>query len=225
MAARFSLLVFDWDGTLMDSIATIVACTRVALHDLGVEQPEATIRRAIGMGLRESMEIFLPGAGEEMTARLVERYRHHWLATYKDDVVPFAGVPEALAALAERGYFLAVATSKGRKGLDRELAKTGIGRLLHGSRTVDEAPAKPHPQMLLDLMAELDVGAARTLMIGDTTFDLEMARNAGTGGIGVLSGSHTAEELRSAAPLATLPGVGDLQAWLENGAATAREER
>lgn len=224
MRARYSLLVFDWDGTLMDSIATIVACTRAALADLGVEQPDATIRRVIGMGLRESMEIFLPGATAEMTARLVERYRFHWLETYKDDVELFAGVPETLAILAERGYFLAVATSKSRKGLERELAKTGLGAVVHGSRTVDEAPAKPHPQMLLDLMTEFGVGAAQTLMIGDTTFDLEMALNAGAGGVGVLSGSHSAAELERARPLATLRAVGELTAWLDNGR-VEQEER
>lgn len=218
MQRRFRLLVFDWDGTLMDSIASIVACTRAALLDLGLERPEAVIRRVIGMGLRDSMEVFLPGADEAMTLRLVERYRHHWLATYKDDVELFAGTAEALTALAERGYLLAVATAKSRKGLERELEKSGLAVLFDGSRTVDEAPAKPHPQMLLDLMAEFGVPAAQTLMVGDTTFDLEMALNARAASVGVLTGSHAAADLLTARPLACLGGVSELPAWLDDGA-------
>lgn len=214
----FRLLVFDWDGTLMDSIASIVECTQAALRELELAPlPEDRIRRAIGMGLRESVEEFYPGSAAEILGRVIERYRHHWLATYKDHPVLFTGAEEALRALAGAGYLLAVATGKSRRGLDRELQSTGLAPLFHASRTADEAPSKPHPQMLLDLMAELGARAPETLMIGDTGWDLAMARNAGARSVAVLCGSHLRPELEEHAPLAVLERVSELPAWLAAG--------
>ena len=211
----YRVLVFDWDGTLMDSIAAIVACTQCALGEIGLAPlPEARIRRAIGMGLRESVEMFYPGCDEALHLRLLERYRHHWLETYKDHPVLFAGVAETLAALERQGYLLAVATAKSRRGLDRELAVTGLAPHFHASRTADEAPSKPHPQMLLDLMAELGALPHQTLMVGDSGWDLAMARNAGSHSVAVLSGSQRREELAVHQPLAFLASVVELPAWL-----------
>jgi phosphoglycolate phosphatase len=219
----FRLLVFDWDGTLMDSIAAIVECTQAALRELELEPlPEERIRRAIGMGLRESVEEFYPGSAQEILGRVIERYRHHWLVTYKDHPVLFAGVEETLRALAGGGYLLAVATGKSRRGLDRELQATGLAPVFHASRTADEAPSKPHPQMLLDLMAELGAGPRETLMVGDTGWDLAMARNAGARAVAVLCGSHRRAELEEHAPLAVLERVSELPAWLAVKRAPAR---
>jgi phosphoglycolate phosphatase len=213
--ARPVLLVFDWDGTLMDSIAAIVACTQRAVAEAGVAGPdEAMVRRAIGMGLRDSMELFFPGADDQLCDRLIGAYRRHWLESFKDQPRLFPGVEATLGELAQAGYRLAVATSKGRTGLQRELDATGIGRLLAATRTVDECPPKPHPGMLLDLMRELDAAPATTLMIGDTVFDLEMARNAGVAAVAVDSGSHARAELLAAGPSCCLGGVGELPAWL-----------
>ena len=207
----FRLLVFDWDGTLMDSIAAIAACTRVALRDAGCpDPPEATIRRAIGMGLRDSAALFFPEGSESHFQAMVERYRHHWLETYKDTPLLFAGAAAALRELGARGHLLAVATAKGRRGLERELEGTGLLPLLRCSRTVDECPPKPHPGMLLELMAEVGALPGQTLMIGDTTYDLEMARNAGVCAVGVLSGSHGADDLAPFGPLALLESVADI---------------
>jgi len=218
----FRLLVFDWDGTLMDSIAAIVACTRCAVADAGLEPPpESAIRHAVGMGLRDSMEKFFPGADEALCERMVAAYRRNWLESFKEEPRLFPGVAETLRGLSESGYLLAIATAKGRQGLMRELAKTGVARLVVASRTVDECPPKPHPAMLLDLMAELGTTPATTLMIGDTLWDLEMARNAGVRGVGVLSGGHGIEELRAGAPVACLDGVGSLPGWLRGLPATA----
>ena len=215
-ASSFRLLVFDWDGTLMDSIAAIAACTRVALQDAGFpDPPEATIRRAIGMSLRDSAELFFPGGSESHFQALVERYRHHWLETYKDAPALFAGAAATLAELGARGHLLAVATAKGRRGLVRELEWTGLHSLLHSSRTVDECPPKPHPGMLLELMAELGARPEQTLMIGDTSYDLEMANNAGVRAVGVLSGSHDVDDLERQRPLALLASVADLPRWLD----------
>ena len=218
----YELLVFDWDGTLMDSIASIVECTRATLGDLGLPSlPDETIRGTIGLGLRETMEILCPGGGDEMFSRVLECYRKHWLATWRDRPVLFEGVRELLEALAADGYLLAVATGKSRRGLDHVLAETGLAEVFHATRTVDEAFSKPHPKMLLDILDELGVQPRSAVMIGDTTYDLEMARSAGTASIGVCTGSHGREELQRLGPLACLEGVVELREWLV-GAALAR---
>jgi phosphoglycolate phosphatase len=209
------LLVFDWDGTLMDSIGSIVACTRVVMDELelgGV--PDETVRGTIGLGLRETMEILCPGGGEVMFTKILDSYRKHWAATWRDQPVLFDGVRETLTALADEGYLLAVATGKSRRGLDHSLEQTGLARVFHATRTVDEAFSKPHPQMLLDILDELGVRPRAAVMIGDTTYDLEMARRAGTRAVGVCSGSHGREELLRLEPLACLQAVAEVPDWL-----------
>jgi phosphoglycolate phosphatase len=217
----FRLLVFDWDGTLMDSIGSIVACTRATLDDLGLPpMPDATIRGTIGLGLRETLDVLCPGSGEDMYERVLDCYRKHWLATWRDLPVMFEGVREMLEALAADGYLLAVATGKSRRGLDHILAATDLDGIFHTTRTVDEAFSKPHPQMLLDILDELGVPARSAVMIGDTTYDLEMAKNAGTPSVGVCTGSHCREELERFGPLACLDGVVELREWLVGAALT-----
>lgn len=219
--SSFQLLVFDWDGTLMDSIASIVACTRATLEELELPPlPEETIRGTIGLGMRETLEVLCPGGGEEMFGRVLECYRKHWLATWRDRPVLFEGVREMLEALAGDGYLLAVATGKSRRGLDHVLAETSLSQIFHATRTVDEAFSKPHPQMLLDILDELGVPARSAVMIGDTTYDLEMARSAGTASIGVCTGSHCREELERFGPIACLEGVVELREWLVGAALT-----
>lgn len=212
---EFDLIVFDWDGTLMDSVRAIVECTRAAMRAAALEpRPEAEIRTAIGMGLWDAFVGFYPGIDAARYERVVEAYRHHWLSDYKDHSDLFPGVAATLETLAADGHFVAIATAKSRKGLERELAKTGLAAVVHATRTVDEAPPKPDPTMLLSLMDELGVRRERTLMVGDTTFDLDMARNAGTAAVGVLTGSHPNEALCRSQPLACLAGVGALPEWL-----------
>ncbi len=214
-APPFRLLVFDWDGTLMDSIGSIVACTRAAMGELEIEPlPDQTIRGTIGLGLRETMEILCPGGGDEMFTRVLDCYRKHWQATYRDLPVLFEGVREMLAGLADEGYLLAVATGKSRRGLDHALVQTSLDDLFHATRTVDEAFSKPHPQMLRAILDELGVPPRAAAMVGDTTYDLEMARSAGTASIGVCSGSHCREELERLGPLACLGEVTELLPWL-----------
>jgi len=221
MSREFDLLVFDWDGTLMESVRSIVDCTRAAMLDADLEPlPESEIREAIGMGLFDACVGFYPGIDVARYEIVVERYRHHWLSNYKDHSDLFPGVRATLETLVEAGHRLAIATAKSRKGLERELAKTGLVDLVRATRTVDEAPPKPDPTMLLGLMDELGVPPSRTLMIGDTTFDLDMAQNAGTAAVGVLCGSHTHAVLRGRQPLACLERVAELPHWLaERGAA------
>lgn len=214
------LLVFDWDGTLMDSIGTIVACTQATIRDLALgDVPEATIRGTVGLGLRESIETLSPGCDEQLFGRILESYRHHWHSTFRDMPLLFSGVGEMLRDLAGEGYLLAVATGKSRRGLDYALDQTGLREVFHATRSVDEAFSKPHPKMLLDLLDELGVASREAVMIGDTTYDLEMARNARTHAIGVCSGGHGREELLEMEPLACLDQVADLSAWLAERAA------
>lgn len=217
----FRLLVFDWDGTLMDSIGTIVACTQATIRELELgELPERTIRGTIGLGLKETIDILSPGCDEELYGRILETYRQHWHSTYRDMPLLFGGVGEMLAALADEGYLMAVATGKSRRGLDYALEQTGLRGLFHATRTADEAFSKPHPQMLLDILDELGVAPRDAVMIGDTTYDLEMARSARTHGVGVTSGGHSREELERLGPLACLDQVVELAPWLAKRAVT-----
>jgi phosphoglycolate phosphatase len=219
-ANPFRLLVFDWDGTLMDSIGTIVACTQATIRELNLgELPEKAIRGTIGLGLRETIETLSPGCGEERFGQILEGYRHHWHSTYRDMPLLFAGVGEMLRDLAAQGYLLAVATGKSRRGLDYALEQTGLREVFHATRTVDEAFSKPHPKMLLDVLDELGVAPRDAVMIGDTTYDLEMARSARTHAVGVCSGGHGREELLELEPLACLDQVVDLGTWLAERAA------
>ncbi|MEO7972032.1 MAG: HAD-IA family hydrolase [Thermoanaerobaculia bacterium] len=217
---NFRLLVFDWDGTLMDSIGTIVDCTLAAFQGLeGVASPAPEqIRECVGLGLVETMQRHLPEWDEELSSRLIENYRRLWRSDYKDRVALFAGSFAVVEELHAAGYLLGVATAKGRSGLERELDATGLRPFFHATRTVDEAPSKPAPGMLLGLFDELGVRAAEAVMIGDTSFDLEMAANAGCPGIGVLSGGQRREHLAPHRPIAVLPSVRDLPAWLAGNA-------
>ncbi len=176
--------------------------------------PDEDIRSTIGLGLDDTLDRLAPGSSEDERQRMIAAYRKHWFSTYRDLPSLFAKVPETLAALAGRDYWLAVATGKGRLGLDRDLETTGLDRYFLTTRTAHEAPPKPDPQMLLDIMDELGVGSGQTLMIGDTTFDLTMARSAGVAAVGVLSGSHPRSHLMGCGPLACLENVAELPGWL-----------
>lgn len=212
----YRLIVFDWDGTLMDSISTIVACAVHAACDIGAEDEGTAdrIRAAIGLALDQTAFRVLPQGTDAQRAAWVERYRHHWIDSYRDRPVLFSGVAELLDRLEGDGYWLAIATGKSRAGLDRDLEATGQrGRFLT-TRTVSEAPSKPRPEMLLGILDELGVGRREALMVGDTTFDLDMANNAGIGGVGVLTGSHDREVLLASRPLVCLDAATALPGWL-----------
>ena len=207
--------MFDWDGTLMDSIATIVACTQAALGELGIEPPpEEKVRRVVGMGLRETIEELWPECDALSLDRIRESYRRHWHETFRDRPILYPGVAEMLRGLSEAGYLLAVATGKSRRGLDHALAQTRLEGIFHATRTVDEAPSKPHPKMLLDILEDLGARPDEALVIGDTTYDLGMAQNAGARAVGILSGTHTREDLEGAGAAACLAVVTDVPAWL-----------
>lgn len=210
----FKLIVFDWDGTLMDSEARIVACIQAAFADVGQPLPErAAARNIIGLGLNEAMAELWPGAGPGERERLVGCYRRHFLDTNETPSNLFEGAVELIDWLEGRGHLLAVATGKSRSGLDKVLTSTGLKPRFHATRCADETFSKPHPQMLLELMDELGVGAAETLMIGDTEYDMQMARNAGTSALAVCHGVHERERLLRHGPLGCLASLLDVPAW------------
>ena len=215
MSEQYQLLVFDWDGTLMDSAAQIVAAMNAAIGDLGLPQlPYRTISNIIGLGLQEAINALLPTLPQNLHARVVARYRHHFLSAEIAQSRLFDGAEQCLRSLHAQGYLLAVATGKGRHGLQRVLTDTGLTTLFHASRCADETCSKPDPRMLHEIMDELDVSAAHTLMIGDTEYDLQMARNAGVDAVGVSYGVHEDARLLLHQPVAILHDISELPVWL-----------
>lgn len=218
MAKKFELLVFDWDGTLLDSAAAIVEAIGAACTDLGLTRPTAEqARHVIGLGLRDALRLVAPNLPEVRYPQMAERYRHHYLAR-DHELRLFTGAAELVADLAAAGFLLAVATGKSRFGLQRALQSSGLGAYFQASRCADECFSKPHPQMLLELMSELSVVPEKTLMIGDTTHDLQMARNAGVDCLAVAYGAHPAAALDALAPRARLHNVAEVAGWLRTHA-------
>ncbi len=217
MKYRFKLLIFDWDGTLMDSEARIVECVRAAVMDMGLEVPaDERIRNIIGLGLSEAMNFLFPGADQVLKQAIVERYRHHFLVENETPSRLFEGARETLTCLETEGYLLAVATGKSRRGLNVSLEETGLGDMFQTTRCADETFSKPHPEMLLQVMDELGVLPDDTLMIGDTEYDMEMAANAGTRKLGVSYGVHSAERLARHGPLGVADSVSQIPGLLKS---------
>jgi phosphoglycolate phosphatase len=211
---RFDLIVFDWDGTLMDSTALIVDSIQAACVDMGVEVPSrACAAHVIGLSLLDALRDIAPSLDAEACQKLSDRYRVHYLARDSETVL-FDGVRDMLEDLRARGYQLAVATGKARRGLNRVLEYSGLGPMFHATRCADESFSKPHPAMLLELMDVLCAEPARTIMIGDTTHDLQMARNAGTHAVAMSYGAHPVEVLRQEPALAVLDSAHQLHEWL-----------
>lgn len=218
MAKQFDLLIFDWDGTLMDSAGVIVDSIQRACEDIGLEAPgDRASRQIIGLGLTQALQTLLPDLPADDYPRLVERYRHHYLG--RDDQIPlFAGVDSGIRELHASGFQLAVATGKSRLGLERALESSGLGAWFAATRCADQTYSKPHPAMVLELIAELDADPARTLVIGDTSHDLLMAANAGVASLGVTYGAHEAGDLHPHGPLALMDSFDEVYAWLATNA-------
>ncbi|HJW82032.1 MAG TPA: HAD-IA family hydrolase [Acidiferrobacterales bacterium] len=215
MNRQYDLIVFDWDGTLMDSEAKIVRCMQAAAADTGIPDPgSAAIRDIIGLGLNEAMQVLFPEQAPARRAELVERYRRHFLELDTTGMPLFPGVTQGLTQLAQQGYLLAIATGKARRGLNRVLDDTGMRHLFASSRCADEAFSKPHPQMLEDILDQTGVDAGRALMVGDTVYDMEMARSAQVAGLGVSYGVHARERLLGCGALACLDSFPEVCAWV-----------
>jgi len=214
MTQNIRLIVFDWDGTLMDSEAKIVTCLRAAGNDAGLKPlDDMALRNVIGLGLKEAIETLYPDVGLENHRAFADRYRNHFLSAGETSTL-FSGAFEMLQNLHRQGFLLGVATGKGRRGLDRAMEEQGCRGLFHASRCADETFSKPHPQMLLEIMDELETAPGETLMIGDTEYDLSMAKSAGVASVGISHGVHERERLLLHQPLACVADIGELTAWL-----------
>ncbi len=211
---QFDLLIFDWDGTLMDSAGVIVDSIQRACADLDIPVPGARAsRQIIGLGLTQALKTLLPDLAEDDYPRLVERYRHHYLG--RDHAIPlFDGVEAGIRNLQAQGFQLAVATGKNRPGLERAFASCGLGDAFLTTRTADQTYSKPHPAMVLEIIDELGADPARTLVIGDTGHDLLMAANAGVASLGVTYGAHEVDDLLCHAPLVLIDSFHEVHAWL-----------
>ncbi|MEQ1663644.1 MAG: HAD-IA family hydrolase [Thiobacillus sp.] len=218
MPKQFDLLIFDWDGTLMDSAGVIVDSIQRACEDIGLAAPsDRASRQIIGLGLTQALQTLLPDLPADDYPRLVERYRHHYLG--RDDDIPlFDGVASAIPELKASGFQLAVATGKSSLGLSRALEASKLGAWFSATRCADQTHSKPHPAMVLELIDELDTDPARTLVIGDTSHDLLMAANAGVASLGVTYGAHEVGDLHPHAPLALMNSFAEVHAWLNANA-------
>ena len=217
-ARRFDLIAFDWDGTLFDSTRIIVRCIQQAVADVGGATPtDKAASYVIGMGLMQALAHAAPDVPREMYPELGARYRHHYIA-HQDDLSLFDGVLPMLQELKQRHHLLAVATGKSRRGLDEVLRTEELHGVFDASRTADETAGKPDPAMLHELMRELGTAPQRTLMIGDTTHDLQMAVNAGCPSIGVSYGAHEPGGFHALNPLFIAHDLTQLRTWLRDNA-------
>jgi phosphoglycolate phosphatase len=211
---QFDLIAFDWDGTLFDSTAIIVNSIQSAVRDVGGQTPTREAAAwVIGMELMQALKHVAPDVPAERYPQLGERYRHHYFAR-QHDIALFEGILPLLSELRVRHHWLAVATGKSRRGLNEALQAVELQGVFDGSRTADETAGKPHPLMLHELMREFGVEPERTLMIGDTTHDLQMALNAGCPSIGVSYGAHDPEGFEAFQPLHVAHSVRELHDWL-----------
>ena len=212
--SAYDLIVFDWDGTLMDSTRLIASCLQAACRD--VETPVPTDEDAlfgIGLDLASQFARVAPGLDAAGRQALTERYRHHFLAR-EHEAPLYDGVEALLGELHGRGHRMAVATGKARRGLERALDASGLRPWFEATRCADEGFAKPHPDMLLMLLDMTGVAPGRALMVGDTLHDLELAANAGIAAVAVSYGAHTAAQLATRPALARCASVAELREWL-----------
>lgn len=217
MNASYELIVFDWDGTLMDSAGRIVQCMQLAATDLAIEVPPAhAVREIIGLGLGEAIGRLFPALEAPLHGALVEAYRSHWLGSALPESPLFSGAEELVKGLHEAGYRLAIATGKSRRGLDKALDESGLGAYFPISRCADESLSKPHPQMLLEILTDWDTAPGSALMVGDTEYDMQMAASARVRAVGVSHGVHSAERLLAQGALHCFDRLMQLRQWLDS---------
>ena len=212
MIQNKQLVIFDWDGTLIDSQANIVQCFQLVINDLQLSpRTNEEISNIIGLGLKEALNLLYPSHSEDDFTQMVDRYRYHFFAS--DPSEPFVGTEDVLSALSEAGYILAVATGKGRNGLNKAFKSTGFGQYFHASRCADETRSKPRPLMLEEILDETGMDPGQAIMVGDTEYDLEMAKNAGISSIGVSYGVHDSERLLKHEPITVINEIRALLNW------------
>ena len=213
MSQKIELIIFDWDGTLFDSVGQIVASLQYAAQLFEQPLTDDAAKSIIGLGLPEVMQILFPQV-PHLQQDILECYADHYVANSKGDAW-FDGVAELLADLKQQGIKLAVATGKSRKGLDRVLKQTQSNDLFDITRAASETKSKPHPLMLEEILAEMQVSIDSAIMVGDTSYDLEMAQNLNMPRIGVSYGVHSIDTLQQYQPLAIVHNVQELHVYLK----------
>jgi phosphoglycolate phosphatase len=215
MNKTYDLIVFDWDGTLMDSEIKILRCFQAAADDVGAPYPgDRAVRDIIGLGLGEAIGALFPGQSATTLGRLADRYREHFLHLNRTEMPLFPGVPHGLEQLRGLGYRFAIATGKARRGLDRVLDQSGIAHFFSISRCADETLSKPHPRMLLEILAHTGVDPARAVMVGDTVYDMQMAARADMASIAVSYGVQPCQRLLQESPLFCARSFDEVRRWL-----------
>ena len=196
------LAIFDCDGTLVDGQAAVCEAMEAAFLVAGLPAPDRQqVRRIVGLSLPQAIRLLAPDQPEAQRGRIDAAYRQAFRAARESGALAeplYAGIAELIAALADAGWTLAVATGKSRRGLDHCLAQHGLTARFASLQTADDHPSKPHPAMIAAALAETGVDRADAVMIGDTVFDIDMAAAAGVRAIGVAWGYHTVQELHGA---------------------------
>jgi len=214
----YQLVVFDWDGTLMDSTLKIANCIRASAEDAELPKPSVDqAKQIIGLGLHECMSVLFPDATKSQRTFMVDRYKYHFVTGDGTEQSLFQGVQSGLQLLEDHGVLMAVATGKSRVGLDRAFGVTSVSDFFSITRCADESRTKPHPQMLHDILDFTAIDANKAIMIGDTTFDIEMAHSAGVDSLGVTYGAHDQAKLDRYNPTHLAASVSDVFSWLSNG--------
>lgn len=209
------LVIFDWDGTVMDSVGRIVSSMQIAAAKTGITVPQsAAVQHIIGLSLDPAFDILFPDTNQTQRQQLFEHYRDQYVLHDTTPTPLFEGAEALFQQLANQNILLAVATGKARKGLERIFAQTGLASYFATSRCADEAQSKPHPDMLKQIIAELGVSAHEAVMVGDTSHDLKMAQAIAMPRVGVSHGAHDAALLRQFQPLAVIDRLADLPAVL-----------
>jgi len=214
--SQYDLIVFDWDGTLMDSTGHIVSCMQQAITRLDLTPlTDSAIRHIIGLGLNEAAYALYPNIDPATITLLADTYRDIWLND-PQDLPLYANAHHLIQSLNQQNFFLGVATGKSRRGLDKVLISSKLGPLIHATRCAGECHSKPHPQMLEELITYFGVDANKTLMIGDTEYDLQMAHNAGADSLGISHGAHGVTTLQACQPKAIVADLYQAEQWLSN---------
>ena len=213
----YQLIIFDWDGTLVDSQALIVNCMRLAAEEAEVPVPdEEVVRSCIGLSLEQSIKQIFPDVSRRAHGIMMETYRRHYFTKAEKYITLFPHVDKTLQSLLDEGYWLAVATGKGRRGLDKDILNTGLSGFFSTTRTVDECSSKPDPQMLIEILDELGLTEKNAVMIGDSEHDLNMAENAGMDAVGISTGAREKSYLQSLHCRTCIDDISELPAWLES---------
>lgn len=212
---KYELIIFDWDGTIIDSQAHIISSMKNAVADEGLNVPQdERIRHIIGLSLNTAIETLIPGIESEAVQRIAENYRKHFFADATESSELFNGVPEIIRDLHASGYYLAVATGKGRHGLDIALEKTGLQPYFHITRCADETRSKPDPLMLDEILTDLDLAANQAIMVGDTSYDIDMAGNINMDCIAVTYGMHDKKDLENSHPTHFIDSISQLSQFV-----------